>query len=558
MSKFSRIGIVYLLFWGVPLFLSTYPGEAGVQFIGIGIFTYLIAKLCLRRTLSPVIRWGRWALFGVGLVYTGLLVSEALLLPHILWTEPSAQWMSWSQAWSIINFFIIILSSPEWIRQITRLQAHPARFIVSVYTGAALLCSLILVLPVSTQPDASFSFLEAIFTSVSAISGAGLLTLSVPETFSRFGQIVIMIFIQAGGIGIITFSGILLLVIGKELGLHNKIIQDDTEKIYFLGSVKRFATFAALFMIIVESIGVILLYPSMRLLYDSPMDALFHSLFQVISAICTAGISSMPGGLVDFQGAFSPLFILSLIALLGGLGAPTIIQIVQYFNWRSSLRRISAYGKLEIFTGLFFVIVGFLVLLFLEWNNPFHESFYSVAIHSFVQSSMRAAGFNSMDISSYTEPGQIFLLHLTLIGGAPVSTAGGIKTGTLAIIAIFVLSFLRNNLQPHFAGRRIPQVLFTKAVSIAVIYILIGLVGALGLYLSNQIGAFQALFESFSALGVCGWTLGVTPHLNPVGQMIIILLMMIGRIGVLTAIYFFVMRRKRKNYQYAQGEFYVG
>jgi trk system potassium uptake protein TrkH len=557
--RFKWLGLSFLLFWGGHILAPGYLGKGGVQLVALGLFSYFLFRQCCRRSFSPLIRWARWSFFTLGALYFLLLARSAFLNPDLVLEFTTHQWNSWIQAWTILNFFILVLSSPQWVRQMTKLQSHPARFIVSIYSASALICSLFLVLPVSLQGERQLSFLDAIFVSVSAISGAGLSPLNIAETFSRFGHLIILLFIQAGGIGIITFSGILLLIIGRELGVHNKIIQDDTEKLYFLGSVRRFAAFVALFMVIVETIGVILIYPWMAEIFEQPSDALFHSLFHVVSAICTAGLSTLPRGIEDFNSHPAPLAILSVVAFVGALGAPTIIQLVQYFDWRSPLRKISAYAKLELSIGIFFVVAGGLVLMAFEWTNPFHQSWDSVVTHSFTQSFMRTAGFNSMPIDAYSLPGQISLLNLMLIGGAPISTAGGIKTGTLAIIVLFILSFLRNSSDASFAGRRIPSILFTKAVSIAFIYGLVGLGGFLLLYLTQKNeSAFALLFESFSALGVCGWTIGVTSDLNAIGKAFVICLMMIGRIGVLTALYFFIIKGRRRNYQYAQGEFYVG
>jgi len=497
-------------------------------------------------------------LFFSGLLYFLLILRLAFGTPDLIYSYATGQWNSLIKGWFILNLLILVLSSAQWVRFLSRLQTHPARFIVAVYTSAATLCSLLLILPVSLQEGVDLSLLDALFTSVSAISGAGLLTINVSETFSMMGQTIILLFIQAGGIGIITFSGVLLLVIGRELGVHEKVIHDETEKIYFMGSLKNFALFVAAFMFIVESIGVVLIYPTMQGLFDQPHVALFHSIFHVVSAICTAGISTLPTGLVELDGAAFPLTLLSAITFLGALGAPTIIQIVKVFDWRSPLRKISAYAKFELILMFGFLFLGFLVLWLIEASNPFHETLWSSGLHSFIQSSMRATGFSSMPIDEFTLPGLFVLLSLLIVGGAPISTAGGLKTATVGIILVFVWSFLRGQSDANFMGRRIPPVLFIKAVSIVVIFGLLGLAGFLALYLTQELDALSVLFETFSALAVCGWSLGATTDVNTVGKTILILLMMIGRIGMLTTIYFFIMRRKRRNYQYAQGEFYVG
>ncbi|TVQ79742.1 MAG: hypothetical protein EA369_04085 [Bradymonadales bacterium] len=558
LTKIQVLGPLFFLFWVIQFLLPPYWGEAAVHLLALTGFSFLLGRVCLRKALNASLRWIRWGFYSLGFIYLLLILRLSFQEPEILSQRATAQWLSLVQAWVILNAAVLALSSAQWVRLLARLQAHPARFIVSVYTGAAVLCALLLVLPVSLQPGIELGLFDSLFTSVSAISGAGLLTVSLPDHFSFFGLFVILVFIQAGGIGIITFSGILLLFIGRELGVHDKVLQDDTEKLYFLGSLKRFAAFTALFMLVVEVIGVILIYPSMRVLFDDPLVALFHSLFQVVSAICTAGLSSLPQGLLYLNAAPFPLILLGFIAGLGALGAPTIIQLVKYFDYRSKLRKLSAYAKLELCIAGGLLLGGCLLLFLVELGNPFHQNLGSLGLHSLIQSAMRATGFNSMPIEAYSLPGQVSLMSMMLIGGAPISTAGGLKTGTLAVIILSIWAFLRGQQEASFAGRRIPAVLFTKAVSIVFFFAVLGFLGFLGLYLTQSLGAMELLFETFSALAVCGWSLGITSDLDRVGKLIVILLMMIGRIGVLTTIYFFIIRRKRRNYRYAQGEFYVG
>lgn len=559
MTGIKKLYGVFYLYLIAEFVLPPFPGEIVVDGIALGLLSGLLVGCVRMRTPRPILKILKAALFSASLVFLGFLAFYIYEHPNRLMEEPSSQWRGLVHGWTVVGLAIILLSSKTALRFISNLQSNPARFIVVVYSAFAIISSLALVLPVSTQPGVEISWLDALFTSVSAISGTGLVVLNTAEAFTFFGKFVILLVMQAGGIGIITFSGILLLVIGKELGLREKIIQDDSERMYFFGDLKAFTATVALVVICFESLGAILLYPWMLTQFESPWLAAFHSIFQSVSAFCTAGFTTLTDGMLAASGASLPLITIGALSIFGMLGLPSILNIARYLKPSEQYKKLGAYTKLEILMAGSLIAFGTISLFIVEMNNTeIYAGSMDRLLHSFFQSSMRNAGFNSVVIADMSLPAIFVLLGMMIVGGAPMSTAGGLKTSTIGVLLIFVVSFLRGTSEASFAKRRVPHVLLTKAVSLITFYFSVLFIGFVLLSITQPGDPISILFESISALSVTGFSLGLTPDLTPFGKSVVIVLMMVGRIGLLTAVYALILNRRRERFRYPQGDFYVG
>lgn len=550
---------IFSLFWlllGVELFLPAFHGELIFDSLCMTSISLFLGSLVRTRCATAFIKWTRLSFYFASLLYLTLMLINLWDQKENLMQTPSDGWRSLTHAWYILSTGVIGLSSPWFIRFFSKLQNNPARFIAFIYTGFALLCSLLLVLPISLKPGVELSYLDAFFTAVSAISGTGLVVVNTAETFSMFGYLIILMVIQAGGIGIVTFSSILLLLIGRELGLNEKVMQDSTERLNFMGDVKRFVLIVSGVMLAFQGVGAALLLPWFLEAFNGQFFlASFHALFHSVSAFCTAGFTTLPGGMIEANGAFSPLFIIACLALIGMLGLPTIVSLLRWLRKKGSL---PANSKMELLMAGSLIGFGTLSIFLIELNNPIYSSSPEQFLHAFFQSSMRNAGFNSVTIAEMNLGSIFVLLSLMIVGGAPMSTAGGVKTATIACILIFVVSFLKRSRDANFAGRRLSPFLFLKAVSLIFIFLCVLFFGYLLLLLTQDIEPLSLLFESVSALTVTGLSLGATPDLNNVGKSIIIALMMVGRIGMLTAVYALILNQRPSKYRYPQGDFYVG
>lgn len=548
-------GFLYILASSVVPF----TGKVAIDLVLILLACPYIYKLATRRAASKLIGITREILFGVSGFYLAFIAVKVYRMDFDVITIPNDSWLGLVEAWFIIALAVVFLSSKKILRFFIGLPNSPARLIAVAYTLAALAGALVLVLPPSLQSGVSISYLDALFTTVSALSGTGLVVSNTATTYSYFGFIVLMLLMQIGGIGIITFSGILLLLIGQELGLGERAIQDDTERLYHFGTLKEFALSVTLIMFIFETLGAIILYPWMIKEVGHPGLAIIDSYFHSISAFCTAGFTTLPEGMVQARDEMLPLLTLGFLSFVGMLGLPVILGISKYiFRPKEYPRKISPYAKLELILASIFFMFGLITLFIVEIPNPDYLGWSDRILNSFFLSTQRNGGFNSMPLDEISPSAVFVMISLMVVGGAPMSTAGGVKTSTIGVIVLTIISFLRGKEQTHFAGRSIPPALFLKAVSLVTLFLAVVFVGFVLLVLTHPHSGVQILFETVSALTVTGWSLGITSDLNTIGKIIIIAMMLIGRLGFITFVYVLISNPKPDNYRHPQGEFYVG
>jgi len=549
---------LYLCFLIFGLFVTDFPGlplvDLGLILFFSRYFWTLVNKRCFLRGLKIV----RWLLWCGCQIYLLALLIESAKHPEILLQNPSAQFDAIVKAWLILGLAFMGATSPRVVRFISNIQSNPAQFIALTYFGVALGAALLLILPISLNEGRELSPLDALFTTISAISGTGLVVVSTATTFSLFGKIVILVVIQAGGIGIITFGGALLLLIGKELGLNERVLQDTTERLHFLGDIRSFFKMVAIIVFSIEIVGALLLLPWHLSIIQNPFDAAFQSLFHSISAFCTAGFSTFEQGMLAARNNYTSLITIGSLSILGMLGIPTIVNVLELLGKKKEYRQLSANSKLELFVNSGVLIFGLFSIFIVEFMNPIYGSTSDQFMQAFFHSSQRSAGFNSMDISSYTLPSIFVLISLMAIGSAPMSTGGGVRTSTVGLFIVFVISFLRGQTEACFAGRRIPIIIFLKAASLIFMYFSVLFFGFIALVLTQKAPALDLLFEAISALSLTGLTLGATASMDSVGKWILIFLMLIGRIGIITGIYALIRSRRPARFRYPQGEFYVG
>lgn len=554
----NRLSILFFILFGMELILPSFRFELIFDLSILFILSTHLIQLIQRRSISKRLHWTRIGLFVASGIYAFFLLKNFWDHRTQIFEPPGQSWRSLMHAWFFLSAMIVALSSAPFIRFFANSQQNPPRFISLIYTLTALIFSLLLVLPVSLQENIELSYLDAFFTSVSALSGAGLVVKNIALSFSLFGQILLLILIQAGGIGIITFSSILLFIMGKELGLHERVMQDDLERLWFFGSIKKFVISVSLVVFAIEFVGALLILPFMLSISDSFLEACFHAVFHSISAFCTAGFSSLPNGMLIADGHPFILIVIGILGIIGMLGMPTIFGILYLLNPKSPIRRLGAYQKMEGLMAIGLMLFGTLSLFFIEAGSTIYYSSFDRLIDSFFQSSQRGGGFNSVIIADMSIPALFILMSLMFVAGAPMSTAGGIKTSTIGTILIFVISFIRGKSEASFAKRRLPPILLTKAVTLLCLYLFSLFIGYMILIHTESATGFELLFEAVSALSLTGFSLGITENLTSFGKATIILLMMLGRIGITTVIYALIQARKPDRFRYPQGDFYVG
>ena len=391
-------------------------------------------------------------------------------------------------------------------------------------------------LPVSTQKGVRTPFLDALFTSTSAVCVTGLVLHDTATYWSDFGQIVIILLIQIGGLGVITVGGAFAILSGRKIGLMQRSTMQDAIAAPKVGGIVRLTEFILKSALAVELLGAILLFPVFGKEFGLLKGA-WYALFHSISAFCNAGFDLMGiktpfSSLTDYAGHPVVSTVIALLIVVGGIG---------FLTWEDICTNRLHFRKYRMQSKVILTVTGILILFpavyffFFEFSDmPIGERL----LLSFFQSvTPRTAGFNTADLTVMSETGQSLITILMLIGGSPGSTAGGMKTTTLAVLLASALAVFRRRENPHFFNRRIANETVSQAATILMMYLALFLVGGLIISRIEDLPVLACLFETASAIGTVGLSLGITPQLGCFSHLILIGLMFFGRVGGLTLIF---------------------
>ncbi len=416
----------------------------------------------------------------------------------------------------------------------------PAGFLALAALGAFFLW-----LPISHRPGISVSLLDACFLSMSAVCVTGLTPINVADSFNLFGQVVVLLLIQAGGLGIFTASILIVLVSGQKLTLS-----DEHNIRATVGKLRRVRTFdvfvyGCVFILLFELAGAVSLFATT--FEESPHDSvwltLWEAVFHSVSAFCNAGISIYPEGMARWKEFPLVLGIIDVLVIAGGIGLMTMINLRYYYFWRRDRRQrgyLTLQTKLALSMAAVLLVVGTALTAGLDYNATLREATLGQRISwSFFHSTMaRTAGFNVVDVDAMNQPTLLLTCLLMFIGGAPGSMAGGIKTVTFAILLAAAWSAFRRREDVEVFGRRVPPKLGSIAImlALAAAAILVLGIGLLMMTEQNQPSArtghhwFGLAFEAISAFGTVGLSAGVTPLLSGYGKIVMMALMFFGRV----------------------------
>lgn len=419
----------------------------------------------------------------------------------------------------------------------------PFRVILLAFMGTILLGTLLLMLPVSSKDGAVTPFMESLFTATSATCVTGLVVHDTATYWSLFGQIVILVLIQIGGLGVVTIATMLLKAMGVKIGLAQSSTMQSSISAPDLGGIVNFTFFAAKITLIIEATGALIMSPVFCKEFGIG-KGIYYSLFHSISAFCNAGFDLMgvkePFSSLTYFAA-NPVIniVITLLIVMGGIGFFTWSDIKK-FKFR--FKKYHMQSKVIIVTTLILIIVPFLYYLtdFHKENIPVAEKIFTALFQSVTP---RTAGFNTMNLGNISGTGLIIMTFLMLIGGSPGSTAGGMKTTTVAVLIANASAVFHRRKQIKFFGRGIDIEAVKSAVTLALIYPSLCLLGAFIISHIESIPVTKCIFETASAIGTVGLTLGITASLGTVSRLILILFMFFGRVGSLTIIYAAVSAR---------------
>ena len=426
-------------------------------------------------------------------------------------------------------------------------------FLVAIFIGA-----IILSLPISSKSGEATNFVDAIFTSTSAVCVTGLITLNTSAHWSTFGQIVIMTLIEIGGLGFMSFAVLISLILGKKITLRERLVMQEAMNTYSIQGLVRMVKYILIFTFSVQFFGALLLSTQFVPEYGIGRG-IFYSVFHSISAFCNAGFDLFGTSLINYYDNSVVILVISALIIIGGLGFAVLLEIYEF----KGIKKLSIHSKLVIITTVILVFGGTILMLLFEFNNP--ESIGNMNIKDkllnsfFASVSPRTAGFNSVPTEGMTLAGKFLTIVLMFIGGSPGSTAGGLKTVTFGLLVLTVISVIKGREDTEVFGRRFTKELVYKAFTL--LFIGVSLVIITTMILSyTEVGAsfIDLLYEATSGFGTVGLTLGLTPSLSPIGKILMILMMYFGRVGPLTVVLSLTRKRKKSGYKYPEGKILIG
>ena len=409
------------------------------------------------------------------------------------------------------------------------------QIIIFGFAGVILLGALLLMLPVSSRERQVTPFLDALFTSTSAVCVTGLVLHDTAVYWSTFGQAVILLLIQIGGMGVITVAASFTILSGRKISLMQRSTMQEAISAPKVGGIVRLTGFIIRLTFLIELLGAAVMAPVFC--RDFGLKGLWMAVFHSISAFCNAGF--------DLMGVRSPFSSLTSYASDPVVSAAVMLLIITggigFLTWedirtnRWHLHRYRMQSKVILCTTAILIALPAAYFFFGEFSAlPFGERLLSSLFQAVTP---RTAGFNTADLTAMSEAGQSILLILMLIGGSPGSTAGGMKITTIAVLFAAAASTFSRKENAHIFGRRIGDDVVKNAATIFLMYILLFLTGGLIISMLEGLPMLTCLFETASAIGTVGLSLGITPGLGVLSQLILILLMFFGRVGGLTLIF---------------------
>ncbi len=447
----------------------------------------------------------------------------------------------------------------------------PSRLLVISFAAAILFGAVLLFLPMSRADSADGRPIDALFTSTSAVCVTGLIVLDTGKDYSPFGQVVILFLIQIGGLGIMTFSNLILLAAGKKLALSQRMVIEATYGEFLSVRPAQLVRKIVLYTFTLEALGAVLLLYRFQSEYPLPR-ALGLAVFHSISAFCNAGFSLFSDSFMGYQDDLWINGIIMALIITGGLGFVVFADVFSFLGAlrvKGNVRRLTLHSRVVLRTTLGLILVGALLLGILEATNLLEGGPWQRPILSslFLSITARTAGFNTMDTAHLTNATLLCVIVLMVIGASPGSTGGGIKTTTFAALWAMMISRGRNRPGAEMLGRTIPSEVVAKALATTAGFLLAILLGVILLQLSEYAGEPHAairglflehLFEVVSALGTVGLSTGLTPTLSIGGKGVLILCMFVGRLGPLVVAGSFIGRRERAAYTLPEERLMVG
>jgi trk system potassium uptake protein TrkH len=457
-----------------------------------------------------------------------------------------------------------ILRRPMFERLLA-IRVSPGQMVALAGITVILLGTLLLKLPFATVPGVTLTFLDAVFTATSAVCVAGLIVRDIPNEFTTFGQIVIMILIQLGGLGYSTMATLLLLAFGQRIGLRERMMMAEALSAMDMAGLVRFVKIIVTITVGLEALGTLLL--TIRFSFDMDLGRAFYTaLFHSISAFNNAGFSLFSTNLMGYRTDITVNVVIMVLIILGGIGFLVFRDVIE--NVRGERFRFQSHTKLAVTVSVLLLVGGTVGIWLLEFSNaetygPMSTS-EQVLTSLFHSTSARTAGFNTIDLNRMRDATLYFIIMLMAIGGSPGGTAGGIKTTTFGIVVLSMVAIFRRRADVEAFHRRVPNDLVVRAICLAVLAMATVTFNTLLLAYTEDQTFLSLMFEVTSAIGTVGLSVGdggvrsLSALFSNHGKVIIIVTMLLGRFGPLIVGLFAVKTHSQMRYRYPESRVVIG
>ena len=431
------------------------------------------------------------------------------------------------------------------------------QIIILGFAGVIVLGALLLMLPISTQNGAVTPFSKTLFTATSAVCVTGLVVFDTASYWSGFGQLIILIMIQIGGLGVISVASFLSMLAGRKISLMQRQTMQNALSAPQMGGIVKLTRFIFLVSFAIEGIGALLLMPVFMTKYG--IRGIWMAVFHSVSAFCNAGFDLMGNrtgqysSLTSFAGSGYVTLVICLLIIIGGIGFLTWKDIAVK---KTRFKEYSMQTKVILVTTAILIVIPAVFFFFSDFaKEPLKDR---ICMSVFQAVTPRTAGFNTADLNKMSDAGRSVMMLLMLIGGSPGSTAGGMKTTTIAVLFANAIAVFRKRQNANCYGRRIDDSTVKNASAILFMYVFFSMLSAIIISITDGISMQMGMFETFSAIGTVGLTLGITPTLSAVSRFVLILLMFFGRVGGLTIIYAAFSQKDASTLKYPMENITVG
>ncbi len=562
---------------GILLEHGTYPSEATVQvarFLSFcAVVLFLVEQVLTWRNVGSFRKYLKewWPTFTLSVLLV-LEIAGVLLGRESTWLAAGMQKV---HARDLTNAYLLIIQLyivavfavqlPHMQQRFARTRLRPAMAFVVVFVFLIALGTGLLLLPRATPDHNPISPLDALFTSTSAVCVTGLVVRDTGTGFTTFGQVVILILIQLGGLGIMSLTAALSLLLGRGIGVRESSLLREVFHVPMMAEVGRMVRFIILMTLSIEALGALVLFKGFAGPLDSGNNHFFLAVFHSVSAFCNAGFSLFSDSLVGM--ADQPLVMGTVTGLLviGGLGFGVVIQVWAWLRGRfldphNKKNRLDLHSKVVLGVSAGLLIGGTVLLALLEWNHSLAGQPLTMKLsQAFFQSATcRTAGFNSMDLTLLSPASLFLMVILMFIGGAPGSTAGGVKVTALAIVWANIRSVGAGLTKVRLGRWEIEQVQVQRSMLVLSAGLVVAAVAIFILLVTEGMELLPLVFEVFSALGTVGLSMGVTDQLSPLGEMLVAVLMFVGRLGPLTLAASLVGHMAEPRIRFPRGRILIG